>query len=151
MSSANAQNWNRASPQNFFRHLYQAIRAALPDAPKERANGYAGLRDAIAALARHFRFLLIIDEFEVMTRNPNFDARFFSNLRALGNSYEYNFGYLIASRRSLHELMSQHEMAGSRFWNIFGVRLTIGLLEENEARDLVVKPSTQTLTRTNRR
>ncbi len=143
---ASAQNWNQASQQNFFQHLYQAIRTALADAPKLIVNDYPSLRDAIAPLARHYRFLLIIDEFEEMAGNPNFDAYFFSNLRALGDGPEYNFGYLLVSRRPWKELCSQHEIQASKFWNIFGTRRVLGLLEESEAQDLVVRPITQTLT-----
>ncbi len=143
---ASAQNWNQAGQQNFFQHLYQAIRTTLPDVPELEVKDYPGLRDAIAPLSRHYRFLLIIDEFEEMAGNLNFDTFFFSNLRALGDGPEYNFGYLLVSRRPLQELCSQHEIQASKFWNIFGMRRVLDLLEESEAHDLVVRPITHTLT-----
>jgi hypothetical protein len=142
---ASAQNWNQASQQNFFQHLYQAIRTTVPDVSTIEVEDYPGLRNAITALSRRYRFLLIIDEFEEMAGNPNFDRFFFSNLRALGDGPEYNFGYLLASRRPLKELCRQHEIQASKFWNIFGTRRVLGLLEESEARDLVVRPITKTL------
>jgi hypothetical protein len=138
---ASAQNWNLASQQNFFQHLYQTIRTTVPDVPSMGVEGYPGLRNAIAALSRRYRFLLIIDGFEEMAGNPNFDRFFFSNLRALGDGPEYSFGYLLASRRPLKELCSQHKIQASKFWNIFGSRRVLGLLEEREARDLVQQES----------
>ncbi len=142
---ASAQNWNTGSRQNFYRQLHGALRSALPELPEAPVEDYAALRDLIASLVPKYRFLLIIDEFEEMAGNPHFDGVFFSNLRALGDGADYHFGFLLASRRPLKELCHRYEIAASKFWNIFGTRKVLGLLEEGEAEGLVRLPVARTL------
>ncbi len=100
---ATAQNWNQTSQQNFFVQLQQAIARAIGYTIHDQAQDYPGFRDFILALAKNhdYQFVLILDEFEVMASNPNFNADFFRNMRALGNEPEYRFGYLVSSRRPL--------------------------------------------------
>lgn len=84
---ADAQNWNQKSQQNFFAQLQQAIAQAIGQAVQGQVRDYPNFRDFILALAQDhsYRFVLILDEFEVMAGNPNFNAEFFRNMRALGN------------------------------------------------------------------
>jgi len=140
---ATAQNWNQKSQQNFFAQLQQTIAQAIGQAVQDQVRDYPDFRDFILALAqdRRFRFVLILDEFEVMAGNPNFNADFFRNMRALGNEPEPRFGYLVSSRRLLKTLCRDNKKIDeSSFWNIFDPRAVVGLLSEQEARDLVIKP-----------
>lgn len=140
---ADAQNWNQKSQQNFFAQLQQAIAQAIGQAVQGQVRDYPDFRDFILALAQNqdYQFVLILDEFEVMAGNPNFNADFFRNMRALGDESQYRFGYLVSSRRPLKELCRDNKKIDeSSFWNIFDPRAVVGLLSEQEARDLVIKP-----------
>jgi hypothetical protein len=142
---ATAQDWNQSSQKSFYSHLQQAINTAAGQAAQSEATDYSSFRDFALFLARDYRFMLIIDEFEEMAGNPNFDGDFFSNLRALADRPEYRFGYLVSSRRPLRELCRDHDIASSSFWNIFGFKHVLGLLSENEAQALVVEPLQRSL------
>jgi hypothetical protein len=74
-----------------------------------------------------------------MVSNPNFNATFFSNIRALGERSEYGFGYVTASRRPLSELCRDHSIESSAFWNIFSHKV-IGSLTAQESQALVQEP-----------
>jgi hypothetical protein len=110
---ATAQDWDQSSQKHFYTHLQRAISAAAGQAVPSEATDYPSFRDFVHSLARDYRFMLIIDEFEEMAGNPNFDSDFFSNLRALADRPEYRFGYLISSRRPLKELCRTHDIASS--------------------------------------
>ena len=137
---ATAQNWNHDSQQQFYTRLHACLVDALKLYDEKPVEDYPGLRDFLLAHAKQGRrFVLMIDEFEIMAGNPAFDAYFFSNLRALADRPEYRLGFLISSRKPLKELCDAHKIEASSFWNIFGVTKVLGLLAEAEARDLVVE------------
>lgn len=145
---ATAQNWNQKSQQNFFVCLQQAIARTVSQAVQDQAQDYPGFRDFILSLAQDYncRFVLILDEFEVMAGNPNFNADFFRNMRALGSEPEPRFGYLVSSRQSLTELCRDNKKIDeSSFWNVFGSKHILGLLSEQEAQNLVIEPLHRTL------
>jgi len=137
---ATAQNWNHDSQQHFYANLHACLAHALGLKGEKPVEDYPGLRDFLLAQARlGRRFVLMIDEFEIMAGNPAFDAYFFSNLRALADRPEYRLGFLISSRRPLKDLCNAHRIEASSFWNIFGSTIVLGLLAEEEARGLVVE------------
>jgi hypothetical protein len=112
-------------PAEFFCSLQQAIARAIGYTIHDQAQDYPGFRDFILALAKNhdYQFVLILDEFEVMASNPNFNADFFRNMRALGDEPEYHFGYLVSSRRPLKALCRDNKKIDeSSFWNIFDPR-----------------------------
>lgn len=143
-----AQNWNQTNQQIFFAQLQQAIAQAIGLAIQDQIQDYPDFRNFILALAQdhNYRFALILDEFEVMAGDPNFNAEFFRNMRALGNGPEYCFGYLASSRRPLQELcLDNKKIDESSFWNIFGSKHILGLLSEQEAKNLAIEPLKCTL------
>jgi hypothetical protein len=140
-----AQDWDQNSQKHFYTHLQRAISAAAGQAVPSEATDYPSFCDFVHPLARDYRFMLIIDEFEEMAGNPNFDGDFFSNLRALADRPEYRFGYLVSSHRPLKELCRTYGIASSSFWNIFGFRHVLGLLSESGAQGLVVEPLRRSL------
>ncbi len=61
--------------------------------------------------------VLLLDEFEYVTRNPNFGPDFFGGLRAL--AIHQNLPLVTATRRELVDLCHSEELKGSPFFNIF--------------------------------
>ena len=98
-----------------------------------------GIRDMVQRLdAAGFRLAILLDEFEAVTTNSNFNLEFFSFLRFLAN--HYNVSYLTSSARDLQVLCHTKEISDSPFFNIFStMRLTI--FQRNEAEDLIRLPS----------
>lgn len=90
---------------------------------------------------RGLRVVLILDEFERLSTNPNLDVNFFNALRSAAGRYQLVF--LTASARPLIELTytgKAQEILSSPFFNIFAP-LFLGLLEKDEARALIRTPS----------
>lgn len=61
--------------------------------------------------------VLMLDEFEHVTQNPNFKGDFFGGLRAL--AIHHGVALLPATRRELVDLCHSDEIKGSPFFNIF--------------------------------
>lgn len=61
--------------------------------------------------------VLMMDEFEYITQNPNFKGDFFGGLRAL--AIHHGVALLPATRRELVDLCHSEEIKGSPFFNIF--------------------------------
>ncbi|RME69877.1 MAG: hypothetical protein D6784_17650 [Chloroflexi bacterium] len=61
--------------------------------------------------------VLLLDEFENVTRNKNFDNDFFAGLRAL--AIHHNLALVTSSREDLIELTHSEEVRSSPFFNIF--------------------------------
>lgn len=145
---ATVQDWDNKDQKGFFSNLHQQIALATDEKPDDGVKDYPSFRDFIYQLnhkSKDHRFVLILDEFEGMADNPNFDAKFFENLRTLGERPEYRFGYLISSRDNLQSLCKQKKIQGSMFWNIFGFPQILGLLSELEAKQLLEQPMYKSL------
>jgi hypothetical protein len=144
---ATAQNFSELTEQTFFKSLKQSISQVVhPDLIENEAVSYDNLRDYIHSLAKQgYRFVIMIDEFEKLSANPNFNTSFFSHLGALGERPEFRLGYVIASRHALKELCRSHKIEESSFWNIFGTQKILGLLNEKEASDIWTKSMLFTL------
>jgi DNA-binding winged helix-turn-helix (wHTH) protein len=76
--------------------------------------------------------VLLFDEFELLSENPNLGGAFFSSLRALPT--RYGLAYLTSSRRPLLGL--PHTVDYSPFFNIF-VPLKLGLFDETSSREVI--------------
>jgi hypothetical protein len=61
--------------------------------------------------------VLLMDEFEYVTQNPNFKSDFFGGLRAL--AIHHGVALIPATRRGLVDLCHSDEIKGSPFFNIF--------------------------------
>ena len=85
------------------------------------------------------KLIILLDEFEALSRNPNLDATFFSELRGLAMQYETT--YITASVSPLLALTyTQSSVLDSPFFNIFApVRL--GLFDRAEAEALLSRLS----------
>jgi len=99
------QNWSINSQASFFTQLHKAICEAL-QIQSGAVDNYTDFRDFIRDYAKQgYRFVLMIDEFELMTDNVNFNAEFFGNMRTLGGCPEYKFAYVLASRESIYGVL----------------------------------------------
>ncbi len=94
----------------------------------------ADLFDIIDEKKQYVVFLL--DEFEKVTENPNFDTDFFYGLRSL--AIQHNLALVTSSRRELIELCHSEAIRSSPFFNIFA-NLNLGLFTEDEAHELIEK------------
>lgn len=98
-----------------------------------------GVRDLVQRLdSAGFRLVLILDEFEVVTTNPNFNLEFFSFLRYLAN--HFSVAYLTSSERDLQVLCHTKEISDSPFFNIFST-MRLSVFRRDEAERLIREPS----------
>ncbi|MBU8922212.1 MAG: hypothetical protein KOO63_10385, partial [Bacteroidales bacterium] len=79
-----------------------------------------------------------MDEFELITRNENFEMDFFSFLRSLANSFRV--AYITSSRDELQQMCHDKDISDSPFFNIFS-NLPLRPFSRDEAIELVTVPS----------
>jgi len=127
---------------DFFRSLFRLLGEEMEgEDPIEASPDYEGLRSVLSHLNRKgMRLVLLLDEFEAITKNLNFGADFFAFLRSMANTQE--IAYVTTSARNLQELCHTQEIADSPFFNIFS-NLHLGPFARREARELIEKPSAQ--------
>jgi len=144
------QTLSSGQHDEIFAHFYTEIAAAL------RAHGLQPEPALKAAVSKPTRFafegalrklnqrglrvVLMLDEFEQLTTNPQVDVNFYNALRSAAGRLRLVF--LTASARPLIELTyseRSQNILSSPFFNIFAP-LFLGLLSETEARNLIRAP-----------
>ncbi len=95
--------------------------------------------DRLDAQQRHV--VLLLDEFENVTRNKNFSPDFFYGLRSL--AIHHNLALITSSRRELIELTHSNEIRSSPFFNIFA-NINVRLLSGDDARALIEQALSET-------
>ena len=101
----------------------------------------SGIKDMVQRLdAANFHLTILLDEFDAVTTNTNFDLEFFSFLRFLAN--HYNVAYLTSSARDLQVLCHTKEISDSPFFNIFST-MRLSVFQREEAEQLVCGPSAE--------
>ncbi|MCK6624144.1 MAG: winged helix-turn-helix domain-containing protein [Anaerolineae bacterium] len=107
---------------------------ALPD--EANPLTYRAFERALREVTRQgWKLILLLDEFERLSRNPHLDPDFFSGLRAL--TARYPIAYVTASRQPLLELTYADASAlSSPFFNIFA-SIRLSPFAEDEAHDLL--------------
>ncbi|MCI5223609.1 MAG: ATP-binding protein [Candidatus Electrothrix sp. AR4] len=138
----NAQGLNEASQKRFFTDLGESVAGAFSEELEEALEDFDQFQRYIRQQAKEYRFVLLLDEFEILADNPVFDVTFFNNLRSLGDNPENRFGFFIISHEHIRALCHTGHIRGSRFWNFFDVWV-LGLLEVDAARQLVKLPLQQ--------
>jgi uncharacterized protein len=88
--------------------------------------------------------VLLLDEFEYVTQNPNFGADFFGGLRAL--AIHHNLPLIPATRRELIDLCHSEEIKGSPFFNIFA-NIVLRLFKREEVKELLDRYTSATQVR----
>jgi hypothetical protein len=97
------------------------------------------LRDVVEELSSQGkRIIVLMDEFDAITTNPNFDMQFFSFLRFLANNYKVAF--VTSSVNDLQQMCHDKEIADSPFFNIFS-NLPLRPFSRKEAVELITIPS----------
>ncbi|HNB50672.1 MAG TPA: serine/threonine-protein kinase, partial [Anaerolineales bacterium] len=102
---------------------------------------YAGSTAVRRLNQRNLRVVLLLDEFERLSTNPNLDVNFFNALRAAAGRYQLI--YLTASSTPLIQLtyaVRSQEILSSPFFNIFAQHF-LSLMPEEEARHLIQTPA----------
>ena len=84
------------------------------------------------------RIVVLMDEFEVITKNPRFEEQYFSFLRALANTYRV--AYVTTSNEDLQKMCHNKEISDSPFFNIFA-NIILRSFSRDEALDLIATPS----------
>ncbi len=138
----NTNGLNKVSQQRFFTDLGESIAEALGEELDAAPEDFDQFQQHIRQQAENHRFVLLLDEFEILADNPVFDATFFNNLRSLGDNPENRFGFFISSHEQLRQLCHTEDVGGSRFWNLFDVYM-VGLLAEDTALQLIELPLRQ--------
>jgi transcriptional regulator with XRE-family HTH domain len=80
--------------------------------------------------------VLLFDEFERVTKNPNFNAAFFYGIRSL--AIHHHLSLITSSRSELIELCHSEIIRSSPFFNIFAT-INMGLFRKDEALDLTTQ------------
>lgn len=78
--------------------------------------------------------VLLLDEFEQVTRNKNFDNDFFGGLRAL--AIHHNLALITSSRQDLVQLTHSEQVRSSPFFNIFAT-INLRNFSEQDATELI--------------
>jgi len=103
------------------------------------ARSLDGVKDMVQRLeGASIRLTVLLDEFEAVTTNPNFNLEFFSFLRFLAN--HYNVAYVTSSARDLQVLCHTKEISDSPFFNIFST-MRLSVFQREEAEELIRVPS----------
>ncbi len=130
------------TPSRLWRYLLQQIARVLPSI-KPAIDAIPGdvtidnlmlaeQFDHIDAQGQHI--VLLLDEFENVTRNPNFGPDFFYSLRSL--AIHHNLALITGSRRELIDLTHSAEIRSSPFFNIFA-NINVPLFTRDEAREFI--------------
>lgn len=122
-----------------FRHLQKAIGDRFPIQGRPDYEGMQAVMGQVEQAG--LRLILLLDEFDRVTRNSSFDADFFAYLRFLAG--HHNIAYLASSDRDLQQLCHTQEITDSPFFNIFST-LQLGPFEPEDALELIRRPSAGT-------
>ena len=134
------------TPARLWQHLLRQMTRHCQDAQvkqivdelrQEEAMDNFALADVFGRVDEIDQYLvLLLDEFENVTENPNFGPDFFYGLRSL--AIHHHLSLITSSRRELIELCHSEAIRSSPFFNIFA-NINVGPLGEAEARQLITQ------------
>ena len=102
-------------------------------------SNYEGFKKIISIFEEHrLKLVMLFDEFELITKNENFNTEFYSFCRSIANNY--NVAYIVSSGRNLQTLCHSKEISDSPFFNIFS-NLTLSQFSREEAVALITDPA----------
>ncbi len=115
------------TPQRFWQRVLskmaqsicdESLKASLQALSQQAEFDLFDLEDTFEKSQRaSLTHVLLLDEFEYVTQNPNFKPDFFGGLRAL--AIHHGVALVPATRRDLMDLCHSEEIKGSPFFNIF--------------------------------
>jgi tRNA A-37 threonylcarbamoyl transferase component Bud32 len=140
-----------ARRDDFWPELLDSIASQLPAGDlaqtlrRQIDSGEVRFLTARRALRRirdtGLEIVLACDEFESLARNASFEPDFYGELRSLAG--ELGLVMFTASKRSLYDLTYEHSgTLSSPFFNIFS-EMSLRLMSEEDARQILVKLSEQ--------
>jgi hypothetical protein len=110
--------WQRALKKMSRSICNESLKPAIEDLSKQETFDLFDLEDLFESTQdKGLTVVLMLDEFEHVTQNPNFKSDFFGGLRAL--AIHHGVALLPATRRELVDLCHSDEIKGSPFFNIF--------------------------------
>jgi hypothetical protein len=134
------------TPASFWRVVLDAVAAHAREDVRQKIVAKIGAQPSLGTRELGDLFddirrqgqgvVLLLDEFEQVTRNEHFDLDFFNGLRYLATLH--NLTLITSSRRELVEFCHSDEVAGSPFFNIFA-NVDLGLFSLDEASELIDK------------
>ncbi len=126
------QSISGTDANGFFHHAGELARVERPDISLQETHDQQTFLELVRQLdEQNICWVILLDEFEVLTCNPNFGPEFFSFLRFLANNH--NLAYITATGEELGKLCHAREIADSPFFNIFtSIRLGPFSLEDAE-------------------
>ena len=103
----------KADPERFFGEIADQLR--LQKVTREQLlPSYDGFIAVVRDLEKEARRLIImIDEFDLITQNLNFELEFFNFLRSQATNHQV--AYVLSTARELEALCHSDEVAGSPF------------------------------------
>ncbi len=144
-----AKNWQNYTQQAFFKSIFHAICNTLPAQyhNKKEVVDFPYFQKFIREQALNYRFVVIVDDVEDMVeRNKDIDAAFFSLLRSIANDSGFRLTYLFSSRLALDDLLSKEKIKNSSLFSlIFSSPYVLGLLTDDEAKRLIQEPLEKSL------
>ena len=115
------------TPQRFWQRVLSKLSKAVCDESlqpelsrlsQQTSFDLFDLEDLFQATCeKGLTIVLLLDEFEYVTQNPNFKSDFFGGLRAL--AIHHGVALIPSTRRELVDLCHSEELKGSPFFNIF--------------------------------
>jgi serine/threonine protein kinase len=127
--------------QKFIDFLFNVFSFEVDDGSQytKRPKTLDQLKDVVQELhEKGKRIIILMDEFEIITRNENFEEDFFSFLRSLANSFRV--AYVTSSRDELQLMCHNKDISDSPFFNIFS-NLPLRPFSREEAMQLITVPS----------
>lgn len=136
----NLREYLRKTCENFLLAVSKALTADCPDLPelqaeRDSADEFSRILELITG--RGFFPVLLLDNFDNVTRNEHFDAEFLAFLRAKATIGQVS--YVTASIAPLVDV-SHRDIVDSPFFNIF-YNYDLGPLAPEEACDLITLPA----------
>jgi len=125
----------------FFEMLYSELKSTLPRGVQiEQVEDYKTFTNMVKTLEDlGYKLILLIDEFDKILQNENFEEDFFSYLRSIANRYDT--ALIISTPKDL-EGLSRSDLLGSPFFNVF-TQIRLGLFQKEEALNLITGPSAE--------
>jgi len=117
--SIDIQSMRSATVEHFIETLYEGIKSCFSgNISFDLSPNYHDFTRLVTELSgAGFVLIVMFDEFDLITLNPNFDVEFYSWLRSLASHYQV--AYVTSSLSQLQQLCATKKISDSPFFNIF--------------------------------
>jgi serine/threonine-protein kinase len=133
-----AQSIGHCTEEELINHLLRRMKRTCDQVTWHHPSREA-LRGAFELLHGYTqRLIILIDEFDLLTTNPDIRPDFFGVLRSI--SAEFEVPFVVAFKESNLDNLVSAEDVGSAFLNTF-VSLFVGPFQPEESRQLVITPA----------